>query len=196
MKIDPEQIEIIIAHRSEEIRQCVSELVTEMGFRLRTNCSSVEQLLDAGVPQPPDLIISGIELEDGEAIHALIAISDLDPTPAIVITPKESLLDVEKALKDHVMAYLVEPIDTDQIKPTIYLVLERFQQFESLKEENRDLKQALEDRKVIEKAKGLIMGRLQLNESKAFRELQKQATAKRMKLAKYAQELIAEENAS
>ncbi len=196
MKIDPEQIEIVIAHRCDEIRQSMSQLVEEMGFRLRTVCSSAKHLLESGVPTPPDLIISGIELEDGEAIHALIAISDLDPTPAIVITPKESLLDVEKALKDHVMAYLVEPIDTDQIKPTIYLVLERFQQFESLKEENRDLKQALEDRKIIEKAKGLIMGRLQLNESEAFRELQKQATAKRMKLAKYAKELIAEENAS
>lgn len=194
MKIDPEQIEIVIAHSSAEIRQCMSELVEEMGFKLRTICSTSKQLLDSGVSQAPDLIISGIELDDGEAIHALIAISDLDPTPAIVITPKESLLDVEKALKDHVMAYLVEPIDTAQIKPTIYLVLERFQQFESLKEENRDLKQALEDRKVIEKAKGLIMGRLQLDESRAFRELQKQATAKRMKLAQYAQQLIAEEN--
>ncbi|RCS41176.1 ANTAR domain-containing protein [Bremerella cremea] len=194
MKIDPEQIEVIIAHCSAEIRQSMSELVEEMGFRLRAICSSAKQLLDSGVPKPPDLIISGIELEDGEAIHALIAISNLDPTPAIVITPKESLLDVEKALKDHVMAYLVEPIDTEQIKPTIYLVLERFQQFESLKEENRDLKQALEDRKVIEKAKGLIMGRLELDESRAFRELQKQATAKRMKLAIYAKQLIAEEN--
>lgn len=196
MKIEPEQIEIVIAHRSEEIRQCVSDLVAEMGFRLRSICSSTKQLLETGTPTPPDLIISGIELDDGEAIHALIAISHLDPTPAIVITPKESLLDVEKALKDHVMAYLVEPIDIDQIKPTIYLVLERFQQFESLKEENRDLKQALEDRKTIEKAKGILMGKMELNESEAFRELQKQASAKRIKLVKHAAEMIAEENAS
>lgn len=94
------------------------------------------------------------------------------------------------------MAYLVEPIDIDQIKPTIYLVLERFQQFESLKEENRDLKQALEDRKTIEKAKGILMGKMELNESEAFRELQKQASAKRIKLVKHAAEMIAEENAS
>ncbi|MEW4452122.1 ANTAR domain-containing protein [Bremerella sp. JC817] len=189
-----EMTEVIVAHREDETRAKVREVLDELGYHIRHECDSSKSLMDFGVVSPPDLIISGIELVDGAAIDALIAISHLDPTPAIVITPRDSLLDVEKALSDHVMAYLVEPVEPDQIKPTIYLVRERFRQFEQLKNENEDLRQALNDRKTIEKAKGILMGRDELTEEDAFRQLQKHAQSKRMKLAIYAAELLEQEN--
>lgn len=183
-------IEIVVAHADESTRATLIETVESLGHHLRVSCDDTAALRDACFPKPPDLILCGVILPGGDAIQALIDISENEPTPAIVVTPQDSLQDVERALRDHVMAYLVEPVDRDQIKPTIYLVCERFKQFELLKAENDDLRQTLADRKVIERAKGILMGQFNATEDEAFRRLQKLAQSKRMKLVTVANALI------
>lgn len=185
-----ENIEIVLAHESADTRKQLSKLLTELEYTIRETCTTTEELLAACLPETPDLIISGIEMRGGNAVDALVRISQHDPTPAIVVTPEQSLSSVEEALRDHVMAYLVEPIDPAQIKPTIYLVCERFREFELLKAENDDLKQTLADRKVIERAKGIVMGQYELSEDDAFRKLQEVAKSQRMKLVKVAAAMI------
>lgn len=194
----PDKIEIVIAHSSPESRRKLTDAIRQIGYDIRCVCKTTDELIKVCKPTPPDLIISGIAMDGGDAIDALVSISEREPTPAIVVTPKSSLLNVEEALRDHVMAYLVEPIDIEQIKPTIYLVCERFRQFEFLKSENDDLKQTLSDRKLIERAKGILMGQHELSEDEAFRKLQKMAQTERTKLVKMALEIIesTEENAN
>jgi len=188
-----ERLDVVVAHESGETRDKLLNVIQSLQYNLVAACDSTAELLAACHPTPPDLIMSGIELTDGRAIDTLIQISEIDPTPAIIITPHDSLLDVEQALKDHVMAYLVEPVDEDQIKPTIYLVCERFRQFEELREENQDLRQALENRKVIERAKGILMSKQELSEQDAYRKLQKLAQSKRTRLVEVAQAVVTAE---
>ncbi|WP_197528219.1 ANTAR domain-containing response regulator [Posidoniimonas polymericola] len=183
-------IEIVIAHGQDDTATKLHEIVSSLGHTVKATCRSTEDLLSECLPSPPNLIISGVEMDGGNAIDALVRISEHEPTPAIVLTPKRSLMNVEEALRDHVMAYLVEPIDPNQVKPTIYLVCERFKQFELLKAENDDLRQTLVERKVIEKAKGILMGQHELDEEHAFRKLQKLAQSKRTKLASMAQSIV------
>lgn len=185
-----QKIEIVIAHRQDDTVKKLDEIVSGLGHTVRATCQTTEELLETCLPSPPNLIISGVEMESGDAIDALVKISEHEPTPAIVVTPKQSLLNVEEALRDHVMAYLVEPVDPNQVKPTIFLVCERFKQFEMLKAENDDLKQTLVERKVIEKAKGILMGQFELDEERAFRRLQKMAQSKRIKLASMARSIL------
>lgn len=185
-----ETIEVVIAHHNPKTRRSLATTLRGLGHRVRATCDSTETLSEACRPEAPDLIISGVEMPDGNAIDKLVAISRITPTPAIVVTPRESLLHVEEALRDHVMAYLVEPIDPAQVKPTIYLVCERFKQFELLKSENDDLRQALTDRKLIERAKGILMGQHEVGEPEAFRMLQKLAQSKRVKLRRIAAAVI------
>ena len=188
-----ERLDVVVAHASDATREKLLRVIQSLQYNLVDACDSTAQLLAACHPTTPDLILSGIELTDGRAIDTLIQISEIDPTPAIVITPHDSLMHVEQALKDHVMAYLVEPVDEDQIKPTIYLVCERFRQFEELREENQDLKKALADRKVIERAKGILMSSQELTEQDAYRKLQKLAQSKRMRLFEVAQAVVTAE---
>lgn len=184
--IEREAIELVIAHADVAVNAKLGHIAESLGHSVRTTCENVPELSAACLPTPPDLIMSGLKMPGGDVVAALIEISERDPTPAIVVTPKDDLASVEEALRDHVMAYLVEPVDEDQIKPTIYLVCERFKEFELLKAENDDLKQTLVDRKLIERAKGILMGQYDLTEEQAFRRLQKLAQSKRMKLAKVA----------
>ena len=86
---------------------------------------------------------------------------------------------IERAEADHIMGYLVKPIKQADLEPVIALAMRRFEQFEALRREAADLRQALEDRKVIERAKGILMKELALSEPEAFRRLQKTASDRR-----------------
>ena len=76
---------------------------------------------------------------------------------------------IERAEADHILGYLVKPIKQADLEPAIALAMRRFEQFEALRREAADLRQALEDRKVIERAKGILMKRGDLDEPEAFR---------------------------
>ncbi len=190
-----ETVSIIVAHSDDATRSTLVQAVDELKYSVQAAVDSKQALIAECARNRPGLIISGIDMPDGNAIDALIEISKDDPLPAIIVTDNESLRDVEHALRDHVMAYLIEPIDSDQIQPTIYLVLRRFEQFEALHEEVQDLRQTLVDRKVIERAKGILMSQGQLDESEAFRRLQKMASDKRTKLVKIADAIITAQEA-
>ena len=93
------------------------------------------------------------------------------------------------------MAYLVKPIKQADLEPAIGIAMRRFEQFQALRKETADLKQALEDRKVIEKAKGILMKKAGLDEHDAFRRLQKLASDKNRKLIEIAQMILTAEEA-
>lgn len=190
-----DRIAIVIAHPDEETRTTLTEAIDELGYHVQRAVDTKRGLLEECDRQRPDLIISGIDMPDGNAIEALINISEQDPLPAIIVTDNESLRDVEHALQDHVMAYLLQPIEKDRIQPTIYLVLRRFEQFEALHDEVQDLRQALSDRKMIERAKGILMSQGNLDEDEAFRRLQKMASDKRTKLVNIADAIITAQEA-
>ena len=97
--------------------------------------------------------------------------------------------------RDHILAYLVKPIKQADLEPAIGIAMRRFEQFQALRKETSDLKQALEDRKVIEKAKGVLMKKAGLDEHDAFRRLQKLASDKNRKLIEIAQMILTAEEA-
>ena len=89
------------------------------------------------------------------------------------------------------LAFLVKPIDEGDLAPAIAIVLRRFDELQALRQENQSLAQALQDRKVIERAKGLLMKQAQLDEGAAFKRLQKLARDQRKKMAEVAQMIVA-----
>jgi response regulator NasT len=93
------------------------------------------------------------------------------------------------------MGYLVKPIKQADLGPVISLAIRRFEQFEALRKETVDLRQALEDRKIIERAKGILMKHAHLEEPDAFRRLQKLASEKNLKLVEVARMLLTADEA-
>jgi response regulator NasT len=93
------------------------------------------------------------------------------------------------------MGYLVKPIKQADLQPVIGLAMRRFEQFQALRQEAADLRQALEDRKVIERAKGLLMKKAGLDEQDAFRRLQKRASEKNLKLVELARMIVTADEA-
>ncbi|TWU00637.1 putative transcriptional regulatory protein pdtaR [Botrimarina colliarenosi] len=184
------KIRIVLAHTDPEVCKTVRDAVEEADYHLSDVIESCDDLRRLCLETRPDIVISGIKLSDGDAVPVLVEVGHVEPLPAIIITDRDSLADVERSLQDHVMAYLVTPLDADQIKPTIYLVIRRFEQFEQLRHEVEDLKQALTNRKIIERAKGILMGNAEIDEAEAFSILQRKATDQRQKLVKVAAAIV------
>ena len=187
-----ESLHLIVAHGKPDVRQDIRGAVLP-DHRIGAECATITELHQAVANTQPDLIITGIDFPDGDGLDAVIQIGYESPLPTVVITSKRSLDLVEKAMQDHVMAYLLEPVQPDELSAAILLALGRFEQFQELTGEVEDLRQALEDRKIIERAKGILMGQKSLSESDAFVALRTVAQNERVKLVEIARRILAEQ---
>ncbi len=130
-----------------------------------------------------------------DGIDAAVALYKERPVPVILVSAFHDPELIERAEADHIMGYLVKPIKQADLGPVIGLAMRRFEQFQELRKEAADLRQALEDRKLIERAKGLLMKKAGLDEASAFRRLQKLASDKNLKLVEVARILLTAEEA-
>lgn len=181
---------IVLAHGDAERREQLAGMLERLGHEVVIKAGNQNELVGAGICEETEVIVTAVHLEEGDGIEALLEIEKHGPRPAVVISDHEDLDEVEKALSDHVMAYLAEPVTEDDLRPTIHLVRRRFEQFEELRREVDDLREALAARKVIERAKGRLMDRHALSEEDAYRKLQKLASSKRIKLIEVAKALL------
>lgn len=177
-----DHIRIHFAHRDDTTRPILAEMLKSLDHEIALITDTGKELIQQSREQRPDLLISSLYLDDMDGVQALLDCCEPEPIPSIIIAKRADQENVESALRDHVMAYLVEPVARLDLKASIYLVIERFKEFESLRQENEELKEALEARKWVERAKGVLMKQRGLEESEAFRGLQKLASRKRTKL--------------
>ena len=117
------------------------------------------------------------------------------PIPVILVSAYHDATLIERAEMAHIMGYLVKPIKQSDLAPVIAIAVSRFAQFQALHKEAADLRQALSDRKVIERAKGIMMKKAGLDETGAFRRLQKLASDKNRKLVEIASIIMTAEEA-
>jgi response regulator NasT len=123
----------------------------------------------------PDMAILDIRMPVTDGIEAAERITRARPIPIILLTAYSETELVERAAQANISAYLMKPVAEEDLLPAITLALARFREFQALRQEVDDLREALEARKIIEKAKGILMRRLDLTEDEAFRRLQKQS---------------------
>ena len=153
------------------------------------------ELVEKCREQHPDLVITDIKMPDMDGIDAAMQIYRDGPIPVILVSAHHDSDFIRRAEADHILSYLVKPIKQADLEPAIAIVMRRFEQFQAMRQETADLKQALEERRLIERAKGLLMKKASLDEAKAFRRLQKMASDQNRKLVEIAQMLLTAEEA-
>lgn len=180
-------LKVLLAYGETDARSALQTVLTQLGSSNVLICDSGRMLIAEALRFQPDLIITGIDLPELDGVSALLQISEHLRVPAIIITQQAALEQVERALDDHVMAYLLEPLRIDDLLPTVHLVLRRFREFQELHTEVTTLRQALDDRKVIERAKGQLMKQADLDEDAAYKRLRRVATDNRIRLVEAAE---------
>jgi response regulator NasT len=160
-------------------------IVAEGGRQLIELCRAVQR---------PDLVITDVKLPDMDGLEATNELNREREVPVILVSNHHDGDTQARAVQDHVMSYLAKPIKEGDLAAAISLALARFQDWKALRKEADDLRQALEDRKLVERAKGIVTRRVNVPEAEAFRRLRKLASDQNRKLAEIARDiLVAEE---
>jgi len=189
-------LRIAIAEDEPDMREYLEKTLPLLGHQVVAVAQNGRELVEQCRSAQPDLVITDIKMPQQDGIEAAAQIFRERPVPVILLSAFHDPELIERAEADHVLAYLVKPIKQTDLAPAIALAVRRFQQFQALQKETDDLRQALEDRKFIEKAKGVLMKRADVDEAEAFRRLQKLATDRRSRLADIARWILAVEEAS
>lgn len=190
-----ESLKITIADDEPRMRDYLWKSLERLGHTVVSGARTGRELVDQCQEHEPELVICDIKMPDMDGIDAADMIYRRRPVPIILVSAYHDDELIRRACRQHVMAYLVKPIKDTDLRPAITIALERFREFSTLRSEASTLKQALEDRKTIERAKGILMKRTGLEESEAFRRLQKLASSKSQKLAEIAHMIITAEEA-
>jgi len=138
----------------------------------------------------PDVILMAVGLPDVDGISVAREIMEESPLPIVLLTSHYEAENIERAKGSGVMAFLIKPLREEELFPTIELAISRFAEFISLRRENEDLKKTLEARKVIERAKGILMKSRGLSEPEAFALIRKKSMETRKPMADIAQAII------
>ena len=183
-------LRIAIAEDEPNMFEFLHEALVQMKHQIVVLAQTGRALVDLCKANRPDLVITDIKLPDIDGIEAATEVYKCSPVPIIIISAFHDEDCIVRALDDHVMAYLVKPITREDLEPAIALAMRRFEQFQALHTEAADLRQALADRKIIERAKGVLMKQGGLDEHEAFRRLQNLARSHNQKLVEVAQLIL------
>ncbi len=138
----------------------------------------------------PDLVILDIKMPETDGIEAAREIARTRSVPIILLTAYSDQTLIERAAAAGVFAYLVKPVAEEDLLPAILTARTRFREFQELRREIATLSEALEARKVIERAKGILMNRLRISEAEAFRRMQIQSQRENKRLVEIARAII------
>jgi response regulator NasT len=178
-----------------DTREYFQIALARLGHEVVAAAESGRQLVALCKATHPDLILTDIKMPDMDGIEASEAINRDHPVPVILVSAHHDAELIVRAGADHIMAYLIKPVKEADLETAIYLAVLRFEHFQKVSKEAASLRQALEDRKLIERAKGILMKRARLDEAEAFRRLQKLASDKNRKLVEIAQMILTTEEA-
>lgn len=185
-----QSLRIAVADDEADMREYFQKILPLLGHEVVSVASTGRELVEQCARLKPDLVLTDIKMPDMDGIDAANQIYRDMPIPVILISGYHDGELIERAEADHILAYLVKPIKQADLEPAIAIVTRRFEQFQALRQEAADAKQALADRKIIERAKGVLMKHGDLDEHAAFRRMQKLASEKNKKLLEIAQIII------
>lgn len=185
-----ENAEIFIVEDEAIILESYRAVLTDSGYRVVGCAYSGKQALDRIPRSGADLLLMDINLPDMSGLDVLEKLREEHNVPCVFITGYYDDDLVKRANSLGAFGYVMKPIREEQLLAAVRIALERAGEFSHLRQEVRDTKQALEDRKLVERAKGILMRRQGIGEEEAMRLLQKKSADGNKKLARTAAEII------
>jgi response regulator NasT len=194
-------LRIVVADDEPVMRRYFQNLLPRLGHQVVAGVATGRELVERCRDLKPDLVITDIKMPDLDGIEAATQIYRDRPVPVILVSAYHDPAVIERAEADHILGYLVKPIKPTDLGPVIALTMRRFEQIQALRQQADAgfqaaavLFQALEERKVIDRARDLLMRHEHLDEAAADRRLRDLAAAQGRSLDEVAETLLAEED--
>ncbi len=181
---------VLIAEDNEKTRAFLTGQLELLGHSVVGAVANGREAVELADKLDPGLIIMDIKMPEMDGVEAAKAISAKRAVPIILITGISSEDMATNAIEAGIYAYLLKPVTKKQLDPAIKIALHRFNEFQGMKNEVLDLKDAMETRKLIERAKGILMKRCTISEEDAFKILQRYSQKENKKMREIAESII------
>ena len=185
-----ERIRVIIADDESVIRADLREILTNLGYLVVGEVGDGQSAVNVARELKPDVVIMDIKMPDLDGIEAAKILTQEKVAPVLLLTAYSQRDLIDRAKEAGVVGYLVKPFREQEIVPAIEIALERFKEFRELEKEVGNLRETLETRKVVDRAKGLLMDQQGLTEAEAFRKIQKMSMNTRKPMKEIAEAII------
>ncbi len=184
------QHRILIADDDNLFREMLRARLTSLGHQVVGEAQDGLQAVELAETHKPDLIIMDIEMPELGGIEAARRIASQWPCAIVFLTAHSNEEFVTAASDLGAFGYLMKPFRKDDLGPALEVAMKRFQEAQARSREVDDLREALETRKIIERAKGILMRRLNLSEEDAFKKIHFQARSQGKKMRDIAESII------
>ena len=188
-----EKLRILVAEDETIIRLDLVEMLTESGYEDVAQAENGAVAVELAKLHKPDLAILDVKMPEMDGITAAEQIISIAPVLMLTAFSQRDL--IERARDAGVMAYVVKPFSINDLLPAIEIAISRHRQMKSLESEVADLYDRLETRKIIDRAKGILMKAMNLSEPESFNWIQKTAMDRRISMKQVAQAVISPESA-
>ncbi|NHN54973.1 response regulator [Calidifontibacter sp. DB0510] len=182
---------VLVAEDEAIIRMDLAEMLREAGYDVVAEVGDGRSAVQQARVLKPDLIVMDIKMPELDGISAAQEINAEPVAPIVMLTAFSDKELVERATDAGVMGYVLKPFTIDDLRPALTVAASRWQEQRALQSEVADLGDRLETRKQLDKAKGVLMKRLGLDEAAAFRWLQKTAMDRRLGMREVAEAVLA-----
>jgi AmiR/NasT family two-component response regulator len=184
------QTRIVVADDESIIRMDLREMLAGLGYLVVGEAGDGLTAVNVAREVRPDLVIMDIKMPEMDGIEAAKVLTEERIAPVLLLTAFSQQELVRRAGEAGVVGYLVKPFGETDLAPAVEIAIARFKEFRTLEKEANDLRDTLETRKRVERAKGVLMQTQGLSESDAFRKIQKLSMNSRKSMREVADAIL------
>ncbi|MCE5314418.1 MAG: response regulator [Armatimonadota bacterium] len=184
------EIRVVIADDESIIRMDLKTLLEEMGHTVVGEAADGQKALELTRTLKPDVVIMDIKMPVMDGLDAAKIVSDEKIAPVVLLTAYSQKDLIERAKEAGVYAYLVKPFQESDLMPAIEIAIARYLEQQDLETTLGDLENKLETRKIVDRAKGILMDKYKLSEAEAFRRIQQQSMNQRRSMREISEAII------
>ena len=188
-------LRVMLVDRDPERSELLELALADAGHRIIARISDDATLSDEVAKYQPDVIVIDMESPGRDTLEQMREINRDQPKPIILFSDQRDPDYIRQAVKAGVSAYVVDGLSRDRVMPIVEVAVARFREFQNLRQELEETKIRLADRKIVEKAKGLLMKKKNMGEEQAYQFLRKTAMSRNLQLIEVARVLISLEDA-
>jgi response regulator NasT len=185
-----ERLRIVIADDESLIRLDLKETLQRMGHQVVAEAGDGRTAVELVRQHRPDLVVLDVKMPELDGVDAAKEVSKERLAPVLLLTAYSQQELVQRAMEAGVFAYVVKPFTESDLLPAMGVAIARFREFHEIAEQADSLASALETRKVVDRAKGILMDRHGLKEQDAFRRIQQQSMNSRKSMREIAEAIL------
>ena len=186
----PPKLTVLVVDENTGRSAMLKEAIEEAGHNAIIDMDGTDALSNIVARMSPDVIIIDIESPDRDTLEQMRTISRDNPKPVVMFSDDNKPETIKEAIKAGVSAYVIDGLNDKRIKSLMDVAIARFREYQSLKDELNQAKNNLEERKIIDRAKGILMNHKRCSENEAYQLLRKSAMQSNQRMVEVARNLI------